>query len=212
MKFKDFAEKLATHTKKPVGPFGRIVGEYMGKIHQNVTEWGLDKVKINSNAIVLEIGCGAGYNINNLTKIVKNGKIYGIDYSETMVKLASENNKNHIEKGQVEIRYGTVSSLPFSENTFDIIMGVETVNFWPKIIDDLIEIRRTLKPNGTLILINNSYKNKKFKKRNKNWKKLTNFNLYSPKQFKKFFEKAGLSNIEIFEKIEKNWILIKANK
>lgn len=209
---KKFAETLIKQSRKPEGLSGRLMGEYMGKIHGQVTEWGLSKVNINSNDIILEIGCGGGYTINKLAKKIINGKIYGLDYSEVMIKLAREINREFIEKGLVEIKYGLVSSLPFLENTFNLIMGIETVNFWPEIINDLKEILRILKPNGTLILINNSYKNKKFKKRNKNWKKLTNFNLYTPKKFEKYFLRAGFFNVQIFEFKEKNWITIKGNK
>jgi len=212
MKFKKLAEKLAPLTRKPEGPFGRVVGEYMGRIHAKVTEWGLNKIKIKSNYNILDIGCGAGYNIYNLAKLVDKGKVYGIDYSETMVKLAKEVNKKYIDDNRVEIKYGSVSSLPFRDNMFDLVVGVETVNFWPDIINDLKEIYRVTKSEGILLLINNSYKHKKFKKRNKEWKRLTNFNLYTPTEFKKFFTKAGYSNIEIFEKIEKNWIIIKGSK
>jgi len=212
MPFERLADKLAKHTRKPRGKIGKLVGEYMGKIHKEVTEWGLSKIKINPNNLILDVGFGAGYNINNIAKNLENGKIYGIDYSEAMVDLAKEINRKYIESGLVEIKNGSVSSLPFLENMFDLVMGVETVNFWSDIINDLKEVRRVLKPGGTLLLINNSYKHKKFKKRNKKWKKLTNFNLYTPKQFKKFFIKAGYNNIEIFEKKEMNWITIKGVK
>ena len=209
MKIKELAEKLAIHTRKPTGPFGKVVGEYMAKIHVKVTEWGLSKIDINPNHIILDVGFGAGYNINNIAKNLENGKIYGIDYSETMVELAKEINRKYIESGLVEIKHGLISSLPFPEKFFDIVISVETVNFWPDIINDLKEVKRVLKPGGTLLLINNSYKHKKFKKRNKKWKKLSNLNLYTPKQFKKFFIKAGYSNIKIFEVEERNWMTIK---
>ncbi|MFX1446192.1 MAG: class I SAM-dependent methyltransferase [Promethearchaeota archaeon] len=212
MPFEKLADKLAKHTRKPTGKIGKVVGEYMGKIHKDVTEWGLDKIEINPSDIILDIGFGAGYNINNIAKHLETGKVYGIDYSETMVDLAKEINRNFIENGLAEIKHGSVSSLPFPDKFFDIVMGVETVNFWPDIINDLREVRRVLKPGGILILINNSYKHKKFKRRNKKWKKLTNFNLYSPKQFKKYLIKVDYSNIEIFEKDDKNWIVIKGTK
>jgi len=212
MPFERLADKLAKHTPKPRGEIGKLVGEYMGKIHKEVTEWGLSKIKINPNNLILDVGFGAGYNINNIAKNLENGKIYGIDYSETMVDLAKEINIKYIESGLVEIKHGSVSSLPFPENIFDIVMGVETVNFWPDIINDLKEVRQVLKLGGTLLLINNSYKHKKFKNRNKKWKKLTNFNLYTPKQFLNGFTKAGFSKIEIFKIVEKNWITIKGVK
>lgn len=205
---KEIAEKLMKHTRKPMGPIGAIVGEYMSKVHERVAIWGLNKVNINPEHQILEIGCSAGYNINKLAKITTEGKIYGIDYSETMVNLAQEVNKHDIQMGRVEIKYGCVSSLSYPNNSFDLIMGIETVNFWPEIINDLKEIKRVLKPYGTLIIINNSYKHKKFEKRNLTWKQLTGFNLYTPKQFKKFFKKAGYVNIVIFEEKAKNWIAV----
>ena len=208
MKLKGISEKLMRHTRKPEGSWGKLVGEIMGKAHVKVTEWGLTKVNIKSHEIILEIGCGAGYNINNLAKNIINGKIFGIDYSEAMVDLANEINKEYIQTGLVDIKYANVSSLPFKDNMFDLVLGIETVNFWPEIINDLKEIYRVIKPNGRLLLINNSYKHKAFKKRNAQWKTLTDFSLYKPQKFRKFFVKAGFIKIEVFEVVEKNWIAV----
>ncbi|MFX0073758.1 MAG: class I SAM-dependent methyltransferase, partial [Candidatus Hermodarchaeota archaeon] len=169
MSFEKIIDKLTKYTRKPEGPLGKIVGEKIGEIHEKLAKWGISKVDIKPEDNILEIGCGSGAFIKKIAKNIKSGKIVGIDYSEAMVELSTENNKKYIESGKVEIKLGNVTSLPFSENYFNLSIGIETINFWPDIFNSLREIYRVLKPDGVLLIINNTYKNRKFRKRNKKW-------------------------------------------
>jgi len=66
--------------------------------------------------------------------------------------------KKFIETDRVEIEHAFVSSLPYSDNMFNLVSGFETYYFWPDLINDLKEIYRVLKPGGTLVLINEMYR------------------------------------------------------
>jgi len=64
---------------------------------------------------------------------------------------------------RVEIREGSVSQLPFSEDVFDLVTAVETHFWWPDLPADMREVLRVLKPGGTLIIIAEVYKGAKTK-------------------------------------------------
>lgn len=74
---------------------------------------GLEHVEIAANFTILDIGCGGRGMIRKLATIASVGKVYGIDYSQASVTVARKVNRKHVEAGRVEIREGTVSSLPF---------------------------------------------------------------------------------------------------
>jgi SAM-dependent methyltransferase len=55
--------------------------------------------------------------------------------------------------GRVEIRHGSVSCLPFSDNLFDFVTAVDSHYYWPDLAADVREVFRVLKPDGTLMII-----------------------------------------------------------
>ena len=182
--------------------------------HSSLAEWGSSHIKLRKDMIILDIGCGGGANINHFAQIATSGRVFGIDYSPTSVKVSKEVNKKYIDEGIVEIRESSVSSLPFEDNTFDVVSGFEAYYFWPDLISDLKEIHRVLKINGALLLVNEGYKceNKEIRKIVENWAKLGNFKLHSPEEYRVFLTKAGFSEIDVYEEKEKGWITAIATK
>ena len=136
--------------RKPQGKLGNIQLKSMNKEHTPVSLWGLKHLNINPDDIILDVGCGGGINIKRMAENAK--KVYGIDYSIESVKLSKEVNEKLINEGKVEIREGNVKSLPFEDNTFDIVTAFETVYFWPDIEKCFGEVKRVLKPGGTFLI------------------------------------------------------------
>ena len=209
-----FTKYIIKQVRYPRGIFGRKVAKRMNKGHASLAEWGLSNIELIADMKILDIGCGGGANVNCFAKILTNGKVFGIDYSPTSVKVSKEINKKCIEEGVVEISENSVSNLPFEDNNFDIVSGFEAYYFWPDLINDLKEIHRVLKINGKLLLVNEGYKceNKEIRKIVENWAKLGNFKLHSPKEYREFLTKAGFSEINIYEQKEKGWITVIAMK
>ena len=101
---------------------------------------------------VLEVSFGTGY---LLTKYARNHETYGIDYNQKMVDIARRNceKKNiraHLQKGNVE-------NLPFDDESFDTILITMAFTGYPDADRAMSELRRTLKQEGLLILIDFNY-------------------------------------------------------
>lgn len=207
-----FFEKYVKQCRKPSGSFGRFVGRTMNISHSHIRNWGMSQVDIAPQAIILDVGCGGGDTIQYLLKRAPDGKIFGIDYSEAMVKLSSDMNQKQIEKGKVEIKHGNVASLQFQDDFFDLVTAVESYYFWPDLIANLREVKRVLKPGGTLILINEAYKHPKFDKRNKYWVDNLEMVIHTPDEFRSMMTEAGFTNIKVNQVENLNWISIIARK
>ena len=199
-------EKMVKQCRKPTGKLGRFMARSMNYGHSKVTMWGLSYVSINKDDTILDIGCGGGKTVNTLAKAATKGKIYGIDYSEDSVIVASKINKKLIGAGRVEILHASVESLPFPDDYFDLVTAVETYYFWPDLIKNLEEIRRVLKPGGSVILINEAYRHERFEKRNAKWARMGDFSCHPPEEFREFLRDAGYSSIQIDVFEDKNWI------
>ena len=147
-----------------------------------------------------------------LSNEVAGASIHGIDISEDMVKLAHDFNKDLIEAGQVSISQGSVSSLDFNDDTFDVVTAVETYYFWPDILNDLKEVIRVTRPGGRLILINEMYKHEDFEEWNSHVSELLEMRYNTPEEFREFMSQAGYMSTSISEKPETNWITVVAQK
>ena len=199
-------EKFLRQCRKPQGLLGRFIGRAMNVGHAKGRRWGLGHVSSESYVAVLDVGCGGGAAIRDMASIYPGARLFGIDYSHDMVLLATKVNRGLMESGRIGISQGSVSSLPFSDNTFDLVTAFEASYFWPDIDGDLQEIKRVLRPGGTLMLVNEAYENDKFRKRNRKLAAWADIHLHSPAEYRDFLTKAGYGAIQVHEFVEKNWI------
>jgi SAM-dependent methyltransferase len=200
--------------RKPTGDIGKIVADNMNESHYNLTTWGLDKIDIKKNGIILDVGCGGGKTVNRLAEKVEDGKVYGMDYSDDCVKWSIDLNKLYIDDNKVEVFQGTAESIPFEYEKFDLITAIETIYFWPNIKSCFKEIKRILKSSGTFVIINEMYKSDKFKERNEKFEELGNMTIFSNNELELLLKEAGFEKIEIDFIEDKNWVkcVCKKNK
>ena len=130
-----------------------MVANGMNNGHASISKWGLSHLKPDKDAHVLDIGCGGGANIGRFLEICPQGYIHGIDYSEDSVAVSRKNNAAAIEK-HCKIVQGSVSELPYDNESFDVVTAFETVYFWPDIANDFSEVFRVLKSGGKFLICN----------------------------------------------------------
>ncbi len=70
---------------------------------------------------ILDIGCGKGYQLYELTQICPGVEVYGIDVSS----YAIENAKEEL-KGKLQV--GNATSLPYGESEFDLVFSINTLH------------------------------------------------------------------------------------
>ena len=154
-------------------------------------------IAIGTHDTILDIGCGGGNTVSKLAKIAAEGKVYGIDFSEESVAISRRTNKQLIKMGRVEIRYGSVSCLPFSDAMFDLVTAVNTHSYWPDLVADMQEVLRVLKPGGKLMIIGGGYKGGKYADRNERFAKVVNLPLQSSSELRELFSMAGYDDVQM---------------
>lgn len=144
---------LMNHFAKPDGILGDIVGNYMATEYLEVNLWAVQMLEIQPNDNILEVGFGPGTAIEEIAKLAPEGHIAGIDYSELMLARAKKRNQQAIQRGHVDLRHANVSELPAFEESFDKIIAINNVMYWPNLVESLQGLRNTLKPGGTIQII-----------------------------------------------------------
>ncbi len=191
-------KELIINARKPVGELGDKLLDRMNESHESLAQWGVSHLDISKDDIILDIGCGGGVNVERFLNMTEN-KVYGLDYSEIAVEKSTKLNQDAIDEGRCEVIQGSVSELPFEDNTFDIVTGFETVYFWPDFVNDCKEVRRVLKDDGIMFICNEAIPDEE-DERQKELIDLLDMKIFSEDEFDEYLREAGFSDIICFSK------------
>lgn len=149
---KDEAEKAYSR-------MSRTYDLFAGTSEAKYRDMALKHLNIKAGEVVLEIGFGTGHTLKQMARLaVENGKIYGIDISSGMLKVAEKRLRKADLLNRVELTCGDAVSLPYQDNIFDAVFMSFTLELFdtPEIPIILNEIRRVLKPMGRLGIVSMS--------------------------------------------------------
>jgi len=145
-------KRLRSQPGKPTGIVGRIVGYIMDIYNREDNHWTVSLLDIGETSKVLEVGFGTGLAIADAAKITTSGHVYGIELSQTMLKVAQKRNQNAIKSDRASLQLGNLMALPFEDNYFDCVYSINCIYFWEPPTQGLVEIYRVLKPEGTVAI------------------------------------------------------------
>lgn len=93
---------------------------------------------------VLEVGCGRGAGAFFLAKTFSPEEIKGVDLSSENITVANKLYQHH----NLSYLQGDSENLPFADNSFDVIINVESSHCYGSMTKFMQEVARVLKPNG----------------------------------------------------------------
>jgi ubiquinone/menaquinone biosynthesis C-methylase UbiE len=195
---------LEKQGSKPTGKSGYFMGKMMNLFHTGLYKKYYSKELSKEPTTLLDLGCGGGRFINYLAKKYSEFELIGFDHSEEMVNLSIKDNLEFVKSGRVKIDKGSVSQLPYDNNSINVVTAHETVQFWPDIHVSFSEIYRVLQNNGRFYIIN------RYPPEGTKWWQLAK--LKNESDFMSAFEKAGFKNTEVDLKTKKGWIITKTMK
>ncbi|RKY75471.1 class I SAM-dependent methyltransferase [candidate division KSB1 bacterium] len=165
----------------------------MEKGHINSVKQSFKYIPV-SNGNYLEIGFGNGYSIEHIaSNQYSNGKCFGLDISENMLEKASQRlgffPNVHLETGNF------ITWHPPSGTRFSCIFSMEVFYYFKEIQAGIEKAASLLEPGGRLMVLVNYYAENEV---SLSWPDDVDvyMTLWSEKDYKQGFEKAGLINIK----------------
>ena len=105
-----------------------------------------EQIRAYSYESLLDVGCGTGFLIDNLTK-QKPARYCGVDLSDEMIRMAQ---KKQIEGAEFVV--SSAEKLPYPDESFDIVTCSQSFHHYPYPEAAMREAKRVLKPGGLYIL------------------------------------------------------------
>ncbi|HMM43390.1 MAG TPA: methyltransferase domain-containing protein, partial [Thermomicrobiales bacterium] len=96
---------------------------------------------------VLEVGCGRGGGAAFVSRHLSPRSLTGIDFSDGAINYCAS---HHIGDG-LRFLKADAESLPFPEQSFDVVMNIESSHTYPHVDRFLAEVHRVLRPSGHLL-------------------------------------------------------------
>lgn len=103
------------------------------------------------NPIIVDIGCGPGFLLFEIAKLMPNSELIGVDFSEDMLRIAR---KKAAEKGlnSIAFKLGPAENIPLPENYNDVVVCLSSFHDFNNTKTVLSEVYRIIKKNGIFIL------------------------------------------------------------
>lgn len=108
----------------------------------------IEIANIKRNSRILDAGCGIGNLLMLLQGLKKNLKLYGIDISEEMLRIARKKLKN-----KAKLKLIALEKINFKDNYFDYIFSVDSFHHYANYDSVMRNFHRVLKKNGRLIVV-----------------------------------------------------------
>lgn len=144
-------EEIAQQLRQPKGEKGIEMANMMHETNINMTLHAIEKIAIQADDIILELGHGNGKHIPYLLQIQQNINYYGLETSALMVREAKVANHKYLDQQAFFHLYDGMK-IPFTDNYFTKIFTVNTLYFWHDPKSMLRELYRILQPNGMIAL------------------------------------------------------------
>ncbi|KXX67477.1 bifunctional demethylmenaquinone methyltransferase/2-methoxy-6-polyprenyl-1,4-benzoquinol methylase UbiE [Flammeovirga sp. SJP92] len=113
----------------------------------------INKLKKQQPKTILDVATGTGDLALQAWATLSPDKITGADISEGMVKVGREKVAKRGLSDKIDLQIGDSENLPFEDNSFEAVTVAFGVRNFENLEKGLSEIKRVLKPNGTLVVL-----------------------------------------------------------
>jgi SAM-dependent methyltransferase len=130
-------------------------GEGMEHEHLPIVLPVLDRMQLQPDDNVLDLGCGTGWLARLIAEQIPEGRVVGVDISDEMIRRAR---RRIADLENVMFVVGGAGEIPWDASFFTQAISVEAAYYWPDPARALREILRVLREGGSAWVLINYYR------------------------------------------------------
>ena len=150
---------------------------------RTVAEKMIQHYKLQPDARILDIGCGKGFLLYEITQLLPNAQVAGVDISEYAIEYAKSATKPFL-------CVGNAAQLPFPDCSFDLVISINTLHnlYLHDLWSALREIERVGR--AAKYVVTESYRSEQEKANLMYWQ-LTCRAFHTPQEWEWLFKQVG---------------------
>lgn len=115
--------------------------------NESMRDDALGLLNIEETDAILDVGCGTGFGTLGLLEHVDH--VTGLDQSPHQLAHA----RAKISPEHLTLTLGDAERLPFEDGAFDIVWSSGSIEYWPRPVETLTEMRRVCRPGGQVLVV-----------------------------------------------------------
>ncbi len=121
-------------------------GERMAQGHARLVEVCLEKLALDAESRLLDVGCGVGRALERARALAEGAALAGVDVASAMIEEA------RTLLPEAELQVASADALPFPDEAFSHLLSVEAIYYFEDPPAAFRELRRVLAPGARVAL------------------------------------------------------------
>jgi ubiquinone/menaquinone biosynthesis C-methylase UbiE len=144
---------LAAQLGRPTGLRGRLVGIMLNRSNRDTIAAAIEALDLRPGGGAADLGFGGGVGLALLLEQVgPQGKVFGVDFSPTMVSRAASRYRREIANGRLQLNAGSITQLPLEDGSIDGAITINTIYFIPELDRAFSELARIIARPGKVVV------------------------------------------------------------
>ena len=127
---------------------------------QYIAKWGKDPTSrmtveaagLGPEDVVVDVGCGGGEAVRVAAECVVRGRALGVDPSPGMIRIATEQTRDHACADRIQFIEGPAEKLPLESGSTNVVLAINSLHHWARPDVGLEEVWRVLAPGGRFLI------------------------------------------------------------
>jgi SAM-dependent methyltransferase len=128
--------------------FAPIFGHLYRQVAADVARE-LSARRVRGQATIVDLGCGPGDLVVEISRRLRDARIVGVDVSPSMLLWAG---RHATTDGRVRFLVGDAANLPFDDASVDLVVSTLSLHHWSEAADVFAEVARVLRPAGVALI------------------------------------------------------------
>ena len=102
--------------------------------------------------VVVDVGCGPGEAVRVAAERVVRGAVIGVDPTPAMIRIATEQTRDHPAAARIRFVEGPAEKLPLESGSARVVLAINSLHHWDDPGAGLPEVMRVLAPGGRFFI------------------------------------------------------------